>query len=76
MPWQFSKKDLKKITTPTMLIVGRHDPFFNPERVVQRIRENLPTAQTEIISDAGHVVYFEKPDFINGRILEFFGNGN
>lgn len=76
MPWQFSKKDLNKITTPTMLIVGRYDPFFDPERVVRRIRENLPKPQAEIVSGVGHVVYFEKPEFVNGRILEFFGSGH
>lgn len=71
-PHRLSRRDLNKIMVPTMLLVGRHDTFFDPEKVVSYIKENLPKAQTEIIEDIGHVVYFEKPELINLRILEFF----
>lgn len=71
-PHSFKMKDLKKLVAPTLLLVGRHDTFFEPEKVVSRINEHVPAAQTEIIEGVGHVVYFEKPEFINRRILEFF----
>ncbi|MCJ7622260.1 MAG: alpha/beta hydrolase [Anaerolineaceae bacterium] len=74
IPYRIKKEDLKKFLGPMMLLVGRHDTFCEPEDVVSCIRECLPTAQTEIIEDIGHVVYFEKPEFVNARILEFFEN--
>lgn len=71
-PHSFKMKDLKKLVAPTLLLVGRYDTFFEPEKVVSRINEHVPAAQTEIIEGVGHVVYFEKLEFINRRILEFF----
>ena len=71
-PHRLKKKDLKKLVAPTMLLVGRHDIFCEPEMIVSRIKENLPKAQTEIIEDVGHVIYFERPELINARIIEFF----
>ncbi len=73
-PHRFTRKDLKKIKIPCMLLVGRHDSFFDPEKVVARIKNNLPHAQTEIVEAMGHVVYHENPGLVNARILAFFDN--
>jgi len=72
IPYRCKKEELKELVAPMMLLVGRHDTFCEPENVVSRIRECLQTAQTEIVEDVGHVIYFEKPEFVNARILEFF----
>jgi pimeloyl-ACP methyl ester carboxylesterase len=71
-PHRLSNRDLKKIGIPTMLLVGAHDTFFDPEKVVASIRDNIPEARTDIIEDMGHVIYFENPELVNARILEFF----
>ncbi len=71
IPYRIKKEDLKELSAPMMLLVGRHDTFCAPAEIVRRVRDFSPTAQTEIIEDAGHVIYFEKPEYINARIIEF-----
>lgn len=70
-PYRFSATDLRRIVSPTLLLAGRNDSFFNPEIVVSRIRNELPNAQTEVIPDAGHVLMFEKPELINTMVEKF-----
>jgi pimeloyl-ACP methyl ester carboxylesterase len=41
--------------------------------VVQRkITTILPNSRFELIPDAGHVVYLERPDLFFGKLREFF----
>ena len=72
IPYRLSDINLHKIVAPTCLLVGRYDPFCNPEMTASRIQNNLPNSQTEVIPDAGHVLIFEKPELINARIINFF----
>lgn len=65
--------DLKKISTPTLVICGDRDPYLNYQLVNQCL-DNLPNGSAlEIIPGGSHVVYLEKPwyhDF-QERLLRF-----
>ncbi len=71
-PRRLSGRDLKKITASSMLLVGAHDTFFDPQKVASSLKDNLSKVQTEIVEDTGHVIFFERPDLVNARILAFF----
>jgi pimeloyl-ACP methyl ester carboxylesterase len=71
VPLRLSKRDLQRLDAPTLLLMGQHDVFCRPETVVSRLQEHLPDAQATIIADAGHAICFERPELVNGRILEF-----
>lgn len=73
MPFRPSKRDLQRLRVPTLVLMGQHDSFCRPEAVISRLRSNLPDVQAEIIPRVGHVMFFEQPELVGGRIREFLG---
>lgn len=67
--------DLEKITVPTLVICGDHDPYLDYDRV-NKVLEDLPEGSAlEVIEGASHVAYIEKPyhrDF-QDRLAKFLG---
>lgn len=62
--------ELKKITTPTLLIAGDKDTIF-PLQISQKIHENIPGSKLEVITGANHVVILNNADQIVASLLEF-----
>ena len=55
---------------PALLIVGEDDIVVPPE--IARICAGfIPGAQLEVVPDAGHSVYFERPEVFNGLVEAF-----
>ena len=65
--------DLKKITTPTLIITGRHDQSTPPERG-EMIAAEIKGA-VHVVVDAAHVSNVERPDDFT-RILADFLNSD
>lgn len=74
-PIRLSRQDLQKRLSPTLVLLGQHDSFCAPTAVLSRLSANLPDGQVEIIPDAGHVLFYEHPEMVNARILEFLRPG-
>ncbi len=55
---------------PTTLIVGGEDTL-TPPRVMETMARRLGNAPLIRVADAGHSVYFEKPDEFNRAVLDF-----
>jgi len=55
---------------PTLFIVGQQDPIF-PPAAVQALRVRLPQSFFVEVADAGHSVYFERPEEFNDSVLSF-----
>jgi pimeloyl-ACP methyl ester carboxylesterase len=62
--------DLRRLTTPALLIAGEDDPFANFEQMTVMRRE-IPNAEWLIVNHAGHAVHHEHPDFVAARIADF-----
>lgn len=61
--------DLARITAPTLILIGDHDvPTIEHAAGMRRA---IPDAQLAVVPGAGHGVLFEKPDLVNGLLLEF-----
>jgi 3-oxoadipate enol-lactonase len=60
---------LPKITAPTLVMIGRHDPATVPE-AGEYIRDNIPGAETFVI-DAAHISNIEQPKAYNDAVLNF-----
>lgn len=58
------------IATPTLIMVGAEDRVILPP-VQRKICTVLPNTQFDVIPDAGHVVYLEKPEIYFGKLKEF-----
>jgi proline-specific peptidase len=64
------RSHLKKITVPTLVIVGRHD-FITNVAMAEEIIKYVPNAQLEIFEDSGHFALVEEPEKFYRVIKEF-----
>lgn len=64
---------LKKITVPTLVIVGRHD-FITNVAMAEEICRNIPDARLEIFEESGHYALVEEPEKFYRVIKEFVEN--
>jgi len=62
--------ELARMEVPTLLIVGTEDHLFSLE-VMKRTQELIPGSRLEVVPEAGHSVYFEKPDIFNRLVSQF-----
>lgn len=61
---------LKNISVPTLVIVGRHD-FITNVAMAEEIVKHIPGARIEIFEDSGHFVMVEEPEKFYRVIKEF-----
>ena len=65
--------DLAKVTTPTLFIVGDEDDL-TPPHVIEMAAGYVPGAKLLSVPDAGHSVYFERPDVFNFEVERFLNS--
>jgi pimeloyl-ACP methyl ester carboxylesterase len=63
-------KILPRITAPTLIVWGEHDTV-TPLTIGRQIEAKIPGARLIIISGAGHVPMWDRPDLFNAEILAF-----
>ena len=61
---------LKKITVPTLVIVGRHDFIMNVAMAEEMVR-HIPDVRLETFEDSGHFALVEEPEKFYRVIKEF-----
>ncbi|MFB9689917.1 3-oxoadipate enol-lactonase [Amycolatopsis plumensis] len=61
---------LPKITAPTLVIAGEHDPATSPGEHARPIAEGIPGARLEIVADAAHLGSYEQPAEFTRLILD------
>ena len=64
------RPQLRNITVPTLVIVGRHDFITNVAMAEEMVR-HIPHARLEIFEDSGHFAFVEEPDKFYRVIKEF-----
>jgi proline iminopeptidase len=64
---------LKKITVPTLVIVGRHD-FITNVAMAEEIVKHIANARLEIFENSGHYGLVEEPEKFYRVIKEFVEN--
>ena len=70
-----SAEQAAAITTPVLFIEGDNDILIPPE-VIRAAQKMIPGARLEMVADAGHSVYFERPNEFNtilGAFLKTLG---
>jgi pimeloyl-ACP methyl ester carboxylesterase len=70
-PSVFNDEELRKIQTPTLLLIGDHEVIYKPERAIRRATRMMPGLRAEIVPNANHNAEFTAPDFVNKKILDF-----
>jgi proline iminopeptidase len=61
---------LRKITVPTLVIVGRHD-FITNVAMAEEMVKHIPDARLEIFEDSGHFALVEEREKFSRVIKEF-----
>jgi len=65
--------ELRRITAPTLLLVGEHEQLCDPQAVIARGRRDLPNlVAAEIVPETGHVMNYDRPEYVNSRLIDFF----
>ena len=64
------RPQLKKITVPTLVIVGRHD-FITNVAMAEEMVKYIPNARLEIFEDSGHFALVEEPKKFYKVIKQF-----
>ena len=64
------QSDLKRITVPTLVLVGEDD-VISPPAEAREIAGSIPHARLEIIPAAGHLAPYENPTAANDAIVRF-----
>jgi len=71
LPYALPDEELKKISTPTLLLIGEHEIIYDAEQAIKRAEELVANIQTAIIPNANHMLTFEQTELVNSHILNF-----
>lgn len=63
--------DLKGLTVPALFISGTEDVVFPPPAAAA-LANLVPGAKLESVPEAGHSVYFQRPEIFNRLVFNFF----
>ncbi len=63
--------DLKRLTVPVLFISGTEDIVFPPPAAAA-LASLVPGARLESVPEAGHSVYFQRPEIFNRVVSTFF----
>jgi pimeloyl-ACP methyl ester carboxylesterase len=67
----FSDEELRRLTMPTLLLMGAADPMRDAEKIVARMQRLLPHLTAAVIPGAGHVLLYT-----TSWIVPFLAHGN
>ena len=74
-PTVFSDEQLRRLTTPTLLLLGEQDTAMNEQAAFNRARRLIPHLEAEMFLKTGHILSMEQPEIVDARILKFLGQG-
>jgi len=63
--------DLKELKVPVLFITGMEDVIFPPPAAAA-LANLAPGAKLESVPEAGHSVYFQRPEIFNRLVSDFF----
>jgi 3-oxoadipate enol-lactonase len=61
---------LGDVPVPTLVVVGAHD-VGDMHDIADRLEREIPRARKVVVPDAAHALPLERPDELNGVLLEF-----
>jgi pimeloyl-ACP methyl ester carboxylesterase len=67
----FTDQELAAVRVPALVLVGSRSALLRPRRVLERVTACIPGVRAEIVPGAGHGLNLERPELVNGRLLEF-----
>ncbi len=65
--------ELRNLATPTLFLWGDKDPFGSPG-VGRMLAQEMPDARLQVIEDAGHLPWLDRPEYCAEGIAGFLGS--
>lgn len=66
---------LRGIRTPSLLMVGAYEAIFDPKVAVRRAARYMPDIRAEVVENTGHAAMYDRPDYVNARMVRFLTAG-
>ena len=66
-----SADEVRRLGVPTLILAADHDRSV-PVAAAQRLQQLIPNARLKVAEECGHCIYWERPDFYNQALLDFF----
>ncbi len=66
--------ELRKFAVPGLLFVGEHEAIYNPHVAVKKAQQAIPNLQAEIVQATGHAAIWDRPEYVNPKMLAFLGS--
>lgn len=71
VPSKLSDIQLRHITAPTLLLIGKQEVIYDPVKAIERARWLIPNLRAELLPNASHDLVFAQPQLINRHITAF-----
>jgi pimeloyl-ACP methyl ester carboxylesterase len=69
-PQRLPDDQLRRITAPTLLLIGADTKLYDPNQVRDRALALLPSIDIELIPNAGHGVAFQYPELVTTKVCD------
>jgi pimeloyl-ACP methyl ester carboxylesterase len=73
IPILFPAFKLKRITAPTLLLLGENDAAIPAATAQRRVEKHIPQAKTNIISGVTHMINYQAAPIFERVVLDFMG---
>jgi pimeloyl-ACP methyl ester carboxylesterase len=70
-PTPYRDEELRRVTNPTLLLIGRHENYYDPVAAEARAKRLIPGIATGLIPHASHDLPMSQPEAVNRRVLDF-----
>ena len=70
-PSIFSDEELRKVSTPVLLLIGDREVIYKPETAIRRATRLVPGLQAEVIPNANHNAEYTAPEQVNKKVMDF-----
>ncbi len=70
-PGPLPARDLMSVEAPVLLLMSEHEPFFDPQMVIEVATRLLPHVTGCIVLNAGHDIHKDQPKDLNARVDAF-----
>lgn len=62
---------LRQFNAPALLMVGQYEAIYNPQAALRKAQRAIPNLRAEIVPGTGHAAIYDRPDYVNPRVLDF-----
>lgn len=70
-PRVFTDEELRRLSVPTLLLIGDREVIYDPRVAIGRATRLIPRIEAAIIPDASHFLTFDQSESVDAGLLSF-----